>query len=1241
MTHRIIKATILLILLLPANLLATMDFIFEESISQSLAKMESLYSGGKWDEAMNVARGVIKDAPRDHPAARRAHDLIILSIDARNREIIANQNREQQKKHENTAQELITEGSKQLTDKNFSGAAESFSKAVKLHSGDAQSYFLLGYANLKAGKHKEAYQALRHCLKLNPAHSRALFHIAGLSYKFNHGSEAENYSARLIETIEKKLGEYKDIFLDQRTKGLNDKAVATARRMAALRNNLGQASFMHGVLAQKRKDYRTAIVSFERATKLNPSLAENWFYLGSCFLQLKVYHQASLALEQSIFIKETLLKELSTNAGRLLDAGKSDEAVEAELKTRKLKEEIARSLYVLAITNGRKKETDTAIRNIEKALEMKPDFVQGRYTRAILLAEKNYLEEALTEMRQVLKDCPPKSEQARKAIKTITLLMDQIARRDSPGEVATAEAPAKMVAIEQYVKDMPGIGGKTAETSLEDVFSKLREINTLVKMRNHAEAVRRLLYLRTQYPDIADIHAILGHCYMEMGRLNDAAKCFEQAINLQPGHAEGLNGLAYILATKEEKLDMALQYANQAIKIESLRAEFHHTLGWVFFKMGEVQKSISSFAKALELKPNYLLARYNLGLANYIMQNYKTAIDMFEGVLAINPTHHKALLFKAISQAKTQNAEEALKALEILRSKLTDESVLAKVVGDLHARIKLAHERHTDLPVPEIKSPAPIEKLMAEAAEFRAKGLVTRAKEKYLECQRLAPERFEPHFALGEMYAVAGLNTPALASWERAEKLNAGYFPLEMNLGKMHHKLGKPDKAREYFNRAQALRETDSEPRYYLGLLAYEEKRFESAESYALAALRLKPDYFKSMALLGMARIRLNRLKPARDIYETLYAKAPTDSSIKRHARKKIWEITRMMAPAQYPSVEDAMEVKNQMVKKVSESGEIGNLKPLATEESALAEYGRNTMTIEDKMWVLKQLEKFGSISTPTPSAPLRKEATAKTLTSKEKQWVAKKMQGFGSQSSRYALPAEMKADKYSLKVTEKPLTRTADKSDDLVRSAIEYAEKGFISKAIEEFEKAKAISPDNLENLLNLGFMHTIQGNFKNAFEAYAQASVSHPREPLVRLALGNLYWLGGQAEKAIEQWRLIKGSFKPDQEFNILKKSERIWQRMLEIDPLDADAHSNLGLVYMFSGELQKSLAEFQAVSKLDQKSKEHEFYQAQIYVLLYIQKSNSSHRKAAEKLLAELVKGTESFPHSERLKEFVAKL
>lgn len=1242
MKKHLLKATILLLLSMPLAGAATVDSLYEDSISRNLAQMEEFYRQGRWEEAMRIGRGIIKDAPKDSKASYRAQDLIVLSIDGKNQEMLANEARRKKRQQEDDAANFVTEGSSLLSQQNYKAAAERFNKAIKAKGGDAQTWFLAGYANLKSGNRKEAYKALSQCLKIDPNHERALFHIAGLSYEFNHSSEAEQYSKKLIEVIENKLAEYKAIFSGQKTQGLNDKAIATTRKITSLQSNLAQACSMHGILAQNRKAYREALPSLEKAAKLSPNNSENWFRLGNCYLSLKTYHQATIALEQAVLIRENKLKESSSNAARLLDAGKTDEAVAAEIETRKYKQETAQALYALALTNAKKGDNRTALTNIDEALKLKPDFIQARYNRALILAQNHELDDALDEMRNVLKDCPPNSKEAKNAIKTITMMMDQIARRDNPAEYASAQKPSKMIEVDKYVKDMHGLGGKPKEVELEDVFPKIREINKLVKLRNYDEAVRRLLYLRSNHPEIADIHSILGECYMQMNRLGDAEKAFKQALAIQPDHPEALNGTAYIYATREENLDVAIKFAKKAVSIDGMRAEFHHTYGWALFKAGEIQKSIECFKRALELNSQYMLARYNLGLAYYISKDYTHALSAFNAVLQTNPTHDKALMFKAIALAKTNNAEEALDTLEKLKKNTIANSALNKVVSNLYTKIKLAHFRHTDLPVPEIKSPAPVEKLIAEGNKYRKDGLVNRAKEKYLECQRLAPDRYEPYFALGEMYAESGLNVPALSAWEKAEKLKPDNYDIIMNIGKMHQKLGHTSKAKEYFARAEALNYKDPEPKYYLGLIAYETKDFEGAESYALDAIRVDPNYHKSMALCGLARIRLNRLKPARDIYEALYAKAPSNSSIKRHARLKIWELTKMMAPAQYPSVEDAMDVKDQMVRKATDPGDPSQIKPGKVSENAGIEYGKNTMTPEDKAWVLKQLDKFDSVKAPTVSAPLGTKVSKTTLSEKEKKWVENKLQSVGASNSKYALPDELKSgEKYSIKTTAKKVERAPDKCDTILRSGIAAAEKGLIANAVSDFNKAASVSPDNTEALVNLGFLNTMQGNFKDAFDAYAKLTVAHPEEPLGHLGLGNLYWLGGQADKAVEQWNQIRGEFIIDTNLNILALNKRVWSRMLEMDPVDTEAHSNLGLVHMFSGEYLQALAEFQAVNQLESGHPEHQFYQAQLYVLLYTQNKNKTYKKDAQRLLEILTQAPQAFPHSERLKKYVASL
>jgi tetratricopeptide (TPR) repeat protein len=475
--------------------------------------------------------------------------------------------------------------------------------------------------------------------------------------------------------------------------------------------------------------------------------------------------------------------------------------------------------------------------------------------------------------------------------------MSRKEQKVTPMEPVTKRGQRRTTEVNEYVKDLPGLGGRKAEAEWQELFPALREVKKLFTLGNIPQAIRQLKDLRTRHPEVADIPAILGHAYMEQGRWDHAEEMFKEALARNPNHAESLSNLAYIYATRGINLPKAIELSRKAISLEGLRPEFHHTLGWALFKTGEVRQAIGALERALALKPDYLLARYNLGLAWYLTGSYEQALEAFNAVQAAQPGHAKARLFKAIAQVRLGQVEPALSTLDELRQSLPKEEVLIRVVEDLHARIKFAHERHTDLPVPKIKNPAPLEKLLAEARAYRSKGLVTHAKEKYLECQRLVPEDFRSAYELGDMYAHAGLNRPALAAWKQVLAMKPDFYPLQLNLGKVHLKLKHREEARAAFVKAQSLRQDDPEPHYYLGLMAYEEGRFEAAEGHALGAIRTRPRFFKAMALAGMARIRLGRLKPARDIYETLYAQAPAEASIKRHARKKIWELTRLMAP--------------------------------------------------------------------------------------------------------------------------------------------------------------------------------------------------------------------------------------------------------------------------------------------------------------------------------------------------------
>ncbi|MBP7633834.1 tetratricopeptide repeat protein [Candidatus Ozemobacteraceae bacterium] len=1221
---------------MPAD--AAMDYALENRLSASISNAEGLYQAGQWDKVLTLSRQIMKDAPADHPARQRAYDLIILATDSRSREQLGEQQAATTKKNKQTAEQLVAEGSKLMGEKKFAEALDKFKSAVRSYGGDAETWYMLGYAFQRTDKPYEAYGAYKQCFKLNDKHPRALFHLAELAFSFKKTAEAEDFARRLIGEIEAQLDQLNGLFYEQRAANLNDKAIATARKIAAYKRNLGQASYMLGLLTETRGALPDAKAALERTVKLNPTSMDAYYHLGKVYLRLAILHQSTVAFEQAILIGENAVKETRAKAKKLLDEGKSDAAVEAELRTKTMSGRLALCYYGLAVAEHRRDAVTTALESIDKALELKPDFLQARFARAVFLATKREFQSALYEIRQVLKNAPPNSPEAKRGVQMLKLLMDQSMAATKPSQFAARAAESKTIELDVPVKHMQGIGGRKAEREWENLFPVMSEIQGLIDKGNVPEAIRRLIHLGMEHPEIAQIHAVLGFCYMEQNRWGDAEVAYKKALAIQPNEAQSLSSLAYINAMRGTLLDKALEMANKAVSLDGNRAAFRHTLGWVYFKQGELDKAIAELNKALELDPNYILARYNLGLAQYLSGTFEMALVSFDTVLAKKPGHVKAALFKSLTLAKLKKVPESLALLEKMKKDLPEKETLVKVVSTLHDKLKLADERNTELPIPEMKSHAPIAKLLAQARAYRSKGLVNHAKELYLECQRLAPREFEPWYEMGDMYARAGLTNPALRAWEKALEINPNSYDLQFNMGRMQYRLQKRDKARQAFVNAQSLKPNDPEPHYYLGLMAYEDKRFESAESHSLAALRLKARYYKAMALLGMARIRLGRYLPARDAYEMLYAKAPADSPIRRHARKKLWELTRLLAPEKGPSYANVKQVQEQIQRRIEGADRSQSVPPGAAGKP-VPEYGK-TMTTDEKLWVLKRLEQFPVIARQAPYS-YGPGTTGSTLSNEEKLWVLKRLEGLKSAKQQFAPPPPPSVtSKYKLHEAPKPV-RPEDPSDADTLAGLEAAEKGFLSEALGRFEKARAASPKNLEVLMNLGFLHTLLGNFKNAFEAFSQAALQHPKNPAPKLALGNLYWLGGKGPEAVAQWKGMIGKVALDPKFSFINRSEKVWKRVLDTNPTDPDAHSNLGIVYLFSQRYTDAIAEFQSVLTVAPARQEHSFYQAMAWAIMYCGNNKTATKKEAKSVLVQLETQAPPFPHSRMLRQYLETL
>ena len=110
------------------------------------------------------------------------------------------------------------------------------------------------------------------------------------------------------------------------------------------------------------------------------------------------------------------------------------------------------------------------------------------------------------------------------------------------------------------------------------------------------------------------------------GNVSEAAKCYKLFFKKGFSDASVSMKLAHILF-KEGKLNEAEQYLQKAIEIKPDFAEAHYNLGIILKDLDKLKEAELSYRKAIEIKPDYSEAYYSLG---NILRNLGKSIESNE-----------------------------------------------------------------------------------------------------------------------------------------------------------------------------------------------------------------------------------------------------------------------------------------------------------------------------------------------------------------------------------------------------------------------------------------------------------------------------------------------------------------------------------------------------------------------------------------------------------------------------------
>jgi Flp pilus assembly protein TadD len=268
---------------------------------------------------------------------------------------------------------------------------------------------------------------------------------------------------------------------------------------------------------------------------------------------------------------------------------------------------------------------------------------------------------------------------------------------------------------------------------------------------------------------------------------------------------------------------------------------------------GDFQTAISAYRKVLELRPNMVEAKVNLGAALAHEGKFDEAITIYRSALPAVSQKNAVLMNIALAYYKKGDFENAQEQLEPLQKDQPSSARIAVLLGDTYNRLHKPALSVTLLEPLEKTDPQnlDIEYVLGTAliADGKQRDGVTRI-EKVAEAGKSA-----------EAYLLAGTTLLRLNEFELAQhdldaaiRLNPKLPGAYTLAGTAHDKIGNVKEAEIAFREALKQNADDFDANLYLGAILYKQREMASAKTYLERALQLNPS--STMARYEMAMLK-------------------------------------------------------------------------------------------------------------------------------------------------------------------------------------------------------------------------------------------------------------------------------------------------------------------------------------------------------------------------------------------------
>jgi tetratricopeptide (TPR) repeat protein len=128
-----------------------------------------------------------------------------------------------------------------------------------------------------------------------------------------------------------------------------------------------------------------------------------------------------------------------------------------------------------------------------------------------------------------------------------------------------------------------------------------------------------------------------GVCYERLNQWPKAQADLEHALKLSPDEPLVLNYLGYTWVDKDTNLKMGMDYIRKAVKLKPEDGYYVDSLGWAYYRLGDLQNAVSQMEHAVELKPDDPIINDHLGDVYWAVGRHLEAKYQWQQALDLKP----------------------------------------------------------------------------------------------------------------------------------------------------------------------------------------------------------------------------------------------------------------------------------------------------------------------------------------------------------------------------------------------------------------------------------------------------------------------------------------------------------------------------------------------------------------------------------------------------------------------------